>query len=144
MREEVLGKPHLQWTSGNTRMNIFFFLFGGAGVWYQGIVPTRKALYCTSHATSPFCSGYFGDRVSPLVWLAWTTILLFMSRHCWDDSCAPPQPVIDWDGVLWTILPKSASQVAGVSHCPGSEAHAKILSQERGVEGSLCVLRQVT
>jgi hypothetical protein len=43
-----------------------------------------------SHASSPFYSGYFGDRVSLfLPRLAWTTIFLFYaSIHHWDDRCA--------------------------------------------------------
>jgi hypothetical protein len=24
----------------------------------------RQALYCLSHAFNPFCSGYFGDKIS--------------------------------------------------------------------------------
>jgi hypothetical protein len=35
---------------------------------YQGLnsvlVFTKQMLYCLSHASSPFCSGYFGNRVS--------------------------------------------------------------------------------
>jgi hypothetical protein len=37
--------------------------FGGTGIWTQFFAPTRQSLYCLSYASSPFCSGYFGDRL---------------------------------------------------------------------------------
>jgi hypothetical protein len=37
---------------------------GYTRVCIQGFVLTRQALYLLSHASSPFCSSYFGDRVS--------------------------------------------------------------------------------
>jgi hypothetical protein len=44
----------------------FFFLQGmgfSTGVWPQGFMLTRQALYCLSNTTGPFCSGYFGNMV---------------------------------------------------------------------------------
>jgi hypothetical protein len=37
--------------------------FGGGGmrVWIQGFVLAKQVLYFLSHASSPFCSGYFRD-----------------------------------------------------------------------------------
>jgi hypothetical protein len=64
------------------------------GVWTQGFALAKQALYCLSHTFSPFCSGYFGDRVS--------------------GTSSPGWP---WTSILWI----SASQVAritGVSQCP--------------------------
>jgi hypothetical protein len=43
---------------------LFFFFFDGTGVWTQGFICARQVLYHFGHASSPFCSGYFGDRVS--------------------------------------------------------------------------------
>jgi hypothetical protein len=40
------------------------FFFGVTGVWVQGSVVARQALYCLSYAASPFCSGYVGERLS--------------------------------------------------------------------------------
>jgi hypothetical protein len=38
--------------------------FGVTGVLTQGFTPAKQALYCLSHISNPFCSGYFGDGVS--------------------------------------------------------------------------------
>jgi hypothetical protein len=39
----------------------------------------RQVLYPLSHATCSFCSGYFGDRVLLLAWLAWNHGLSLLS-----------------------------------------------------------------
>jgi MFS family permease len=36
---------------------------GGAAVLNLGICTAKQVLYCSSHTSSPFCSGYFGDGV---------------------------------------------------------------------------------
>jgi hypothetical protein len=36
------------------------FFFGGIGVWTQSFTLTKQ-VYHLSHASCPFCSGYFGD-----------------------------------------------------------------------------------
>jgi hypothetical protein len=41
-----------------------FFFFGDTGVWIQGFIFARQALYSSGHASSPFCSGYFGVGIS--------------------------------------------------------------------------------
>jgi hypothetical protein len=38
----------------------FCLLFGRLGLGTQGFVLEKQALYCLSHASSPFCSSYFG------------------------------------------------------------------------------------
>jgi hypothetical protein len=44
---------------------ISHFSFGHTRVWTHGFVLARQeALYCLSHTSRPFCSGYFGYRVS--------------------------------------------------------------------------------
>jgi hypothetical protein len=63
-----------------------------------------------SHASSHFCSGYFGDKVLLLPRLAWTTVVLFYtSHHHWYDRCVPPcQAFFHWDEVsyffAWAVL----------------------------------------
>jgi hypothetical protein len=44
----------------------------------RGFVFGKQALYCFSHTSSPFCSGYFGDGVLATICLGWpgTGILL--------------------------------------------------------------------
>jgi hypothetical protein len=40
---------------------LLFFLFGGTGLWTRGFALAKQVLCCSSHTSSPFCSGYFGD-----------------------------------------------------------------------------------
>jgi hypothetical protein len=63
-------------------------LFPHIGDWTQSLLGRYSTTWA---ASSPFCSGYFGDRVLLLPRPAWTVILLFYTFcHCWDDSHAPP------------------------------------------------------
>jgi hypothetical protein len=69
----------LNYPSPQTFIINFFFSFGNTGVWTQGLVLTRQALYHLNHFTSPFLCWVF--RISQTicqVWL-WTTILLISS-----------------------------------------------------------------
>jgi hypothetical protein len=46
-------------------LNFFFFLiFGGTGVWLQGLALARQVLSHLSYSPSPFCFSYFLDRLS--------------------------------------------------------------------------------
>jgi hypothetical protein len=57
----------------------------------QGFMPPRQGLYHLNHMSSPFPSGYFGDRILFLPRQVWTMILLFYpSSSSWDDRCVPP------------------------------------------------------
>jgi hypothetical protein len=47
---------------------VVIIIFGGTGVGTQGFMFDRQVLYHLSHAFSPFCSGYFGDRVLLFAW----------------------------------------------------------------------------
>jgi hypothetical protein len=70
----------------------FFFFFWGNGVWTQSFRLAKQALF------SPFCSGYFRDRVSRTIWQGWpqtTTLpisasqvarITSVSHHCLLDS----------------------------------------------------------
>jgi hypothetical protein len=42
-------------------LHFFLFFFYRIGVWTQGYMLVKQTLYCLSHTSSPFCSGYFGD-----------------------------------------------------------------------------------
>jgi hypothetical protein len=49
----------------------------------------RQVLYHLSHASSPFCSGYFGDRALHFTRPACSVIVLFYASCCsWDDRHA--------------------------------------------------------
>jgi hypothetical protein len=40
---------------------MYLFYLGETGVWTQGFAFTKQVLLLLSHASSTFCSGYFGD-----------------------------------------------------------------------------------
>jgi hypothetical protein len=52
--------------------------FGGSGVWIQDWVLAMQVLCCLSHASSPFCSGYFWDPVLLYALASLYFTLLFM------------------------------------------------------------------
>jgi hypothetical protein len=59
---------------------LFFFFSGGIRVWTQGLKLARQVLYNLSHTSSPFCVGYFQDRVSQTIYLGWPGMeILLMS-----------------------------------------------------------------
>jgi hypothetical protein len=43
--------------------------FGATWIWTQSFNLAKQVIYCLSHASSTFCSGYFGDRVSHTICL---------------------------------------------------------------------------
>jgi hypothetical protein len=47
---------------------LFFILFLFLCGTIQGLVLARQVLYHLSYLTSPFCFGYFGDKVSLYPW----------------------------------------------------------------------------
>jgi hypothetical protein len=84
-----------------------------------------QVLYHFSHVPSPFCFGYFWDRVLNLCpgW-SWLRSFYLCFLHSWDDRHEALCLTIGWDGVLqtlclgwsWTmILLISASHVAGIA-----------------------------
>jgi hypothetical protein len=55
----------------------FFFSFGGNGIWTQGLTLVKQELYHLTDTSSPFCFGYFGDRVLQTICLDWPqTVIL--------------------------------------------------------------------
>jgi hypothetical protein len=74
-----------------TGVNHHHQLFGSTGVWTQGFMHARKALWDLSHSPSPFCliileiGSYFVHSPS------WTMFLLYICfPHNWDDTYKPP------------------------------------------------------
>jgi hypothetical protein len=92
-----------------------FFFFCTTGIWTQGFILARQAL---------FALVILEIRSHSLLREAWTMIPQFhASWHHWNGRNEPPHPAIGWDGVLqnclpgWhrtAILPISASQVARI------------------------------
>jgi hypothetical protein len=64
-------------TLGNT-IDFLFFFFSGTRVWTQDSTLAGQVLYHLSHASSPFCSGYFGDGVCEL--FAWVSLKPWSSQ----------------------------------------------------------------
>jgi hypothetical protein len=50
----------------------------GTGVLTQDFKLEKQVLYCLSHTSSPFCSGYFGAGVSRTICQGWTQTLIFL------------------------------------------------------------------
>jgi hypothetical protein len=63
-------EERLEFTLYTLKWFAFLFcslFFGGVGateVWTQGFVPAKQVLFHSGPTFSPFCSAYFGDRVS--------------------------------------------------------------------------------
>jgi hypothetical protein len=52
----------------------------GLGIWTQDLTLTKQAVYCLSHTSSPFCSGYFGYGILWTICPGWPwTVLLTIS-----------------------------------------------------------------
>jgi hypothetical protein len=77
--------PFPLWLRMLNIFHILFFFFAiytykkiDTGVWTWDFVLARQVLYQLSHALSPFCFGYFLDRVS-CFYLGWQELLLYMT-----------------------------------------------------------------
>jgi hypothetical protein len=88
-------------------MVFIFLVFGGIGVWIQGLMPARQVFYHLSHSTSPFfVMGSFQDRVSQttfLDWL-WTTILLISASWVTTITGVSHQHSASYGNSLFNIL----------------------------------------
>jgi hypothetical protein len=64
----------------------------------------KQVLYSLGHTSSPFCSGYFGDRVSQTVCLGWPqTMILLISA----SQVAKITGVSHWhlaELILWSLF----------------------------------------
>jgi hypothetical protein len=85
-----------------------YYLFGGAGVWTQGLMLAREVLYHLSHTFNSFCFSYFLYRIStfclgptsdcdPPTYASQVTRVIITCHHIW--------PVC-WIGVLLTFGPE--------------------------------------
>jgi hypothetical protein len=104
---------------------IFVCLFVRTGVSTQGFALSRQALYHLNHDSSPFCSGYFGNRVSLFTQAIRTTVLQFIpsglsvmtgTYHCTQlfllemgVSLAPPTLPHCCPGLAWNHDPPNLS-----------------------------------
>jgi hypothetical protein len=71
-----------------------FLFFGAIGLWTQGLMIPRHKYYHLSHAPSPFCSGYFWDRVLCLC-LGQPGLQPYLYFCCnWDDMCVLSCPAL--------------------------------------------------
>jgi hypothetical protein len=68
------GKNHVFEVQNNS--SFFCCFFGETGVWTQDFALAKQVLYCLSHSSSPFCSVYFRDEVSPTICLSWPWIMI--------------------------------------------------------------------
>jgi hypothetical protein len=91
---EVNGPGTQQQVAVRLDPQAFFCLFAcSTEVWTVGLVLARLALYHMSYADSPFCSGYFGDRISLFAPAGLDHILLFMQpavKTGWQVHCTIP------------------------------------------------------
>jgi hypothetical protein len=72
----------------------FFFAF-----WTQGFMLARQAVYRLNCIYSPFCSGYFGDRVSCFAQASFKHDPLILGfQHCWNKRHA-------WPRLVWNPNP---------------------------------------
>jgi hypothetical protein len=90
--------------------SISLFFFGSIGVWTQSFSLDNHAVDCMSHNFSPFCSGYFGDRVYIFTQAGMDQdppiLCCFLLQ--WGYRDASPQPAFfHWDGglTIFSFLP---------------------------------------
>jgi hypothetical protein len=74
---------NLSFSLRSTGQLVDFFVvvvFFSTGVWSQGLILARQALYHLIHSSSSFfCVGYFQDRVSRNTCPGWQTLILLIS-----------------------------------------------------------------
>jgi hypothetical protein len=85
---------------------VFFFFFSPVLGFELGFVLGRQVLCHLSHASSSFCSDYFGDRSSLFAQAGLDhDSPVFCFLLWWDDWHMPPCPVFfQWHGVLQTLF----------------------------------------
>jgi hypothetical protein len=64
LQEAIVLDQALHWAQLAKPNWHYPFFGGGIGVRTQGFQLTKQLVYHLSHASSPFCSGYFGDGVT--------------------------------------------------------------------------------
>jgi hypothetical protein len=88
---------------GLLERGLFIPFFAGTRVWMQS---ANQELYLLSHTSSPFCFGYFWDRVSLYAWPYLDHSPPICASLCsWVDKYMPPSSAMGSDGVLRTFHP---------------------------------------
>jgi hypothetical protein len=106
-----LRKRKMSWKFYFILLYLFIYLFiGRTWVWTQGPMLAKQVLaklvlYCLSHTSSPFWSGYFGDSMPYTVFPGWP-----------------------WTEIFWISTPQ-VTRVIGMSHQCHTEL--RILSELR-------------
>jgi hypothetical protein len=132
-----IGVCHHNWLFCIHICKIFLWYW----VWTQGFILVRQTLYCLNHTSSPFFSGYFGDKVSlfaqaglnhnsPIFKLPtiteWQACTTRPSFFCWDANFF----VQGWPRAK--ILPILASHIVWdnrhVSLCPTTHRDCVLLT----------------
>jgi hypothetical protein len=92
LKGEVSGIPKSAVLTDSVQWSIYQYIFCGTGIWANSFMLARQALYCLSHASSSFCSGYFGDRFSLFVLtsLDHNSILSFLLSLGWQLCTTTP------------------------------------------------------
>jgi hypothetical protein len=99
------------------QLSIFLFLASHifTGIWTQGLIFARQAIYPLSHAPSPFDLVIFVTRscIYAQVGLDLDSPI-YASLHCWHARITPPHPAfIAWDVFLPMFFPR-----LGLNHDP--------------------------
>jgi hypothetical protein len=80
------------------------FGFSRTGIWIWSLELARQIFYQLSHSASPFCIGYFWDRVSLYAQVGLDRdVPICASQDMWDDWQTPSHPDIVWDEVSQTF-----------------------------------------
>jgi hypothetical protein len=102
------GMHHHTWKQHLSFSFPFFLQYLGLN---SGFSLARQVLYSSSHAFSPFCCGYFRDRVSLFVQASLDhnpPILSTLFIGMMQVHTTTPNFFFSWDGVLQTFLPRLA------------------------------------
>jgi hypothetical protein len=101
------------WILNKILKNNFYFIllslaigsfFCGTGVWTQGFVLAKQVLYYLSHASSPFCSGYFEDRIFWTICPGWPWISVLLLSA---SQIARIIGMSHWHSASYRVLNKS-------------------------------------
>jgi hypothetical protein len=110
---------------GFLSVSLFFGGRGSTGRWMQGLVLARQVFYHLSHASSPFCIGYFWDRVS-----------LYVQASLDDGPCIHASPIARMTDLcccaqLLLVCEMGLTNFLDYRHMPSHLAYKTIHSKNR-------------